>query len=202
MEEFKTIPKMQTFNFNSLMLSIKLSVKGEYYRARTSLNKIPNAKTIRPEAISSISFENAVQKLLPKIEKSLIGTNKKLGKVYTENNKILFSVEEIIYEKPVDETNSAINIITDMFSVIQKSIPSFNQNIDTTKLKDLLTPKEIENSKTVTEVIIEWLKHLLTRTKKPANDEEYLSPKTLEGYNSVLRDFVFPYLKKKRENKR
>lgn len=196
MEEFKTIPKMQTFNFNNLMLSIKLSVKGEYYRARTSLNKIPNAKTIRPEAISSISFENAVQKLLPKIEKSLIGTNKKLGKVYTENNKILFSVEEIIYEKPVDETNSAINLITDMFSVIQKSIPGFNQNIDTTKLKDLLTPKEIENSKTVTEVIIEWLKHLLTRTKKPANDEEYLSPKTLEGYNSVLRDFVFPYLKK------
>ena len=47
---------------------------------------------------------------------------------------------------------------------------------------------------TVQNVIIEWQQSLLARTKKNVEDDDYLSPTTLESYSRNLRLYVFPYL--------
>lgn len=92
MEKIIIQPKMSKINLNCMYFEIKLSMKGDIYRARSStLSKISNIKNIRPEGSSKYSFESAIQNLIPKIEQSLEDTNFKLGKIFTnENGKILF----------------------------------------------------------------------------------------------------------------
>ena len=76
MEKISNKPKMSKLNLNCMFFEINLSQKGDIYTARTSsLAKIKNIKNPIPESSSTKSFELAVQKLIPKIETALEGTN-------------------------------------------------------------------------------------------------------------------------------
>lgn len=196
-----------------MFFEIVLSMKGSSFRARSaSIAQIANVKCSRPEATSTSSYENAIQKLIPKIEDSLNGTSKHLGKVFqNENGKIMYSVENIIYQNNniTSLQANSLNIITTTFKEILKnlssSFPINNTNIQ--QLSDVLvnnindinqnTKLNTVNTTIVkfTDICVKWLQFLLERTKKNFDDEDYLTPGTLEGYNKVLRDHVFPYLK-------
>ena len=98
MEKIVTKPKMSRIDLNKMCFKIILSMKGDKYRARTeTLSKIPNIKSTRPEATSKNSYNDAVQKLIPKIENSLEGTDQRLGEIYQEENgSLTFYVQKII----------------------------------------------------------------------------------------------------------
>ena len=219
MEKIVTPAKMSITNLDCMFFEIILSMKGEKYRARTtSLAKINNIKNLRPEAVSRISYENAIQAVIPKIEDSLSCTNKKLGKVfYDENGKLMFSVETILYNNynsaniNISSGNPQLNTLVSNFigiiNQISQAAPLNNTNL--TEISNSISnfipqnscPTILEESykkKVIkyTDVTIAWLQTLLERTKKPFDDIDYLSPNTLEGYNRVLRDFLFPYLEK------
>lgn len=216
MEKIVTPAKMSKTNLDSMFFEIILNMKGDKFRARSSsLAKINNVKVLRPESVSKISYENAIQGIIPKIEDALSCTNKKLGKVfYDENGKLLFSVENVIYTNPLNKNFSTNN--TQLNSLVSSFLGIMNQlvqvsSLNSNNISDIsnnivnLLPQVCSsgtpNSSTekdaikFTEVTVQWLKSLLERTKKPFDDAEYLSPNTLEGYNRVLRDFLFPYLK-------
>lgn len=217
MEKIITPAKMSKTNLDCMFFEIILSMKGEKYRARTaSLAKINNIKNLRPEAVSKISYENAIQAVIPKIEDSLNCANKRLGKVfYDENGRLLFSVENVIYNNSSNinfsSDNSQLNsLLSNFIGIINQlsqasplnniNIPEISNNI-ASLLPQNSCPTILDNSEEkriikYTDVTVEWLQTLLERTKKPFDDPEYLSPNTLEGYNRVLRDFLFPYLKK------
>lgn len=211
MEKIITSPKMTRLDLDNMFFEIILSTKGTSFRARSSsLSQIPNVKDTRPEATSKVSYENAIQKLIPKIENSLITTNKKLGKVFQDKDKVMFSVENIIYQtqQPTTLPENSINIFTNVFmEMIKKLSPSIQITNDSiqqvshilanTVPSNLVTnSNELLNDSVIkfTDVCVEWLKSLLERTKKDQNDEDYLSPNTLDNYNTVLRDHAFPYL--------
>lgn len=170
MNKIESKPRITKIKENSVFYEIKLSKKGNLYRARTSsLAKIHNVKNPRPETTSSYSFDDAINKLIPKIKISLSSTNTTLGEISTTNNgKILFSVETIVTKK-IDSNCS---------------ICSSKENVNTNITKI-----------TMTEVTSSWLKYLYSRTKKDPFDEEYLSPTTLEkNYVCNVNSFILPYL--------
>lgn len=212
MEKIFTQPKMSKISLDCMFFEIILSSKGNGFRARSSsMAKIANIKEARPEATSKYSYENAIQKLIPKIENALVGTEKQLGKVtQDENGKIIYTVENIIYQKEplTSQTNNSLNFILSAFMETFKTISSLSANTDSIQnLSDIMTnnkPSIAQNKEPIItvskksipfkDVIIEWLQHLLRRTKKSYEDEDYLSPTTLESYNRNLWDYVFPYL--------
>ena len=82
-EKMIATPKMSKIDLSKMCFKILLSMKGDKFRARSEmLSQIPNIKNIRPEATSIKSYNDAVQKLIPKIQDSLDGTDKKLGEIY------------------------------------------------------------------------------------------------------------------------
>jgi len=194
-----------------MYFEISLSMKGEFYRARSSsLAKITNNKNNRPDSLSKTSFENAVNALIPKIEEILKGTNKKIGKVFTnEDGKLMYSVEDVIYENPSInvEKNNSLNPIINVFAkmleaftktqINQNNLQEFS-NILNNNISETIEQPSIEENKIIPlkAVIIEWLQTLHERTTKPYEDEEYLSPTTLESYSRYLWSNVFPYLEK------
>ena len=69
MNKIESKPRITKIKENSVFYEIKLSKKGNLYRARTSsLAKIHNVKNPRPETTSSYSFDDAINKLIPKIK--------------------------------------------------------------------------------------------------------------------------------------
>lgn len=211
MEKIITAPKMSKINLESMFFEIILSMKGTSYRARSeSITQIPNVKEVRPEATSICSYENAIQKLIPKIENSLDGTGKCLGKVFqNENGKIMYSIENIIYQNNQNQTtfmkDNSLNIVTKFMNFLRDLVSSNSaNNMNIQQLSNILSNNvsqeiglnESSNNETIkfTDVCVQWLQHLLARTKKNYDDEDYLTPGTLEGYNRILRDHVFPYL--------
>lgn len=140
MEKIVTQPKMSKLNLNCMLFEINLSTKNNTYRARcASLSKISQVKSIRPEASSKTSFDNAVQNLIPKIESALEGTDKRLGKVFTnDEGKLMFSVDDIIYEntKEIPQTipsqlaghTDTLNTMVSLFNNILINISSITQN--------------------------------------------------------------------------
>ncbi|MBO6232926.1 MAG: site-specific integrase [Clostridia bacterium] len=212
MEKIYVQPKMSKINLNCMFFEISLSMKGGYYRARSSsLKTICIKKNDRPETLSKISYENAVNKLIPKIENYLEGTNKKIGKIFTtETGKVMYSVENVIYENPSNNlTNSnPINTLIAAFTKMIENISNnkVNQNnfqeltnlLDTTNYSDNNDNIEENNKQLITlkDFIIEWLQTLHERTQKPYEDENYLSPTTLESYSRYMWSNVFPYLEK------
>ena len=217
MEKIFTQSKMSKINLDTMFFEIILSTKGDSFRVRSSsLAQISNIKNDRPEATSTISYENAIQKLIPKIENSLEGTDKCLGKVFqNDSGKLMYSVENVLYQnnQKTSSQEDSLNMFTSIFIEILKNLaPSLNINNnnvqqvsdvivnnvnDITKNSQLLT--NTENYKKFSDICVEWLQHLLERTKKNYDDEDYLTPGTLEGYNRVLRDHVFPYLEEHSE---
>lgn len=217
MEKIITPSKMSKINLNSLFFEIILSMKGSSFRARTaSMTQITNIKDTRPEATSTSSYENAIQKLIPKIENSLKGTDKYLGKVFqAENGKIMYSVENVIYQNnqvsPSQDDSLSIltTTIVELLKKVSYSIPNINmQELSNTVINNINKSTEMKeqiiddaNVEIIkfTDVTIKWLKFLLERTKKDSDDADYLSPGTLEGYNRSVRDHIFPYLEEKKE---
>ena len=130
MERINIQPKMSKIDLNTMFFEISLSMKGEFFRARSaSLSKIINTKNVRPDALSKISFENAIQNLIPKIKDSLKGTDKQLGKIFTDDNgKIMFSIENIIYEnsQEVLNNNDISNSILSAFNEFLKNLSSIS----------------------------------------------------------------------------
>lgn len=219
MEKINIQPKMSKINLNTMFFEISLSMKGEFYRARSSsLSKITTVKNIRPDALSKISFENAIQNLIPKIKEILKNTNKQLGKVFTdENGKIMYSIESIIYEnkqKTILQNNntSIISALTELLKIFSTSNSNGNQlqsisissNINELISKQinnaLQQNSDISNGISFRTVCTEWLQSLLVRTKKSYEDEEYLSPTTLESYNRYIWSIIFPYLEEHPES--
>ena len=217
MEKIFTQSKISKINLDTMFFEIILSTKGNSFRVRSaSLAQIPNIKIDRPEATSTISYENAIQKLIPKIENSLEGTDKCLGKIFqSDSGKLMYSIENIIYKNNKNNSSQedSLNMFTSIFVEVLKNLaPSLNINNnnvqqvsdvivnnvnDITKNSQLLT--NTSNHKKFSDICVEWLQHLLERTKKNYDDEDYLTPGTLEGYNRVLRDHVFPYLEEHSE---
>ena len=214
MEKISTQPKMSKINLNCMSFEIKLSMKGEIFRARSSsLMKIENIKNPRPEATSKQSYEMAIQNLIPKIEEALEGTNKKFSKISVNNNgQVIFFVENIIYENIQEfylNTNSLNNMIISFTKLlenlytkpenmnkIQEVSNILNNNVfSIKKQKEILESVVNDDSNIITfkDIIIEWLQYLHERTQKPYDDENYFSPTTLESYNRNLWSFVFPY---------
>ena len=215
MEKICTPVKMTKFNLDSLSFEIILSEKGNGFRARvSSMAQIPNIKDPRPEATSSKSYNDAIQKLIPKIENSLCGTDKKLDKVFqASDGKMMVSLENIVYEtpalSPTTPNNSTINASTfveafkTFFGPVDVNNISFptdiSNQIATTQLQNIneesiKSTTEVENFKKFQDVIVEWQRYLLGRTKKAYADKDYFSPTTLDSYSRNLRSFVFPYL--------
>ncbi len=209
MEKIVTQSKMSKINLDSMFFEIILSIKGSSFRARSaSLAQISNVKDTRPEATSIISYENAIQKLIPKIESSLDGTDKCLGKVFQDDSgKIMYSVENIIYQnnKTTSLQGDSLNMFTSIFIEVLKNLaPSLNiNNNNVQQVSDIIVnnvndiTKSSQNNydgKKITDVCVEWLQYLLERTKKNYDDEDFLTLGTLEGYNRVLRDHFFPYI--------
>lgn len=210
MEKINTIPKMYKIDLNTIFFEIKLSMKGEKFRARSSsLAQIQNVKDIRPEATSSISYQNAIEKLIPKVENALNGTGKKLEKVYqNENGRLVYSVSNVIYENSTavfGEHKVGKELATILANLFKNIIVSTDNTgsindiniIDSTNSDN--TTSSIIKKKKVTDVAIEWLQSLLKRTKKDTKDEDYLTPGTLEGYNKISRDWIFTYFEKNGE---
>lgn len=221
MERINIQPKMSKIDLNTMFFEISLSMKGEFFRARSaSLSKIINTKNVRPDALSKISFENAIQNLIPKIKDSLKGTDKQLGKIFTDDNgKIMFSIENIIYEnsqevlKNNDVSNSILSAFNEFLKNLSSSVLNGNQlqNLSFVSNNNNIISEQEEcqqqqnldsNEKIITfkDVCVEWLQHLLGRTKKSYEDEEYLSPTTLESYNRNIWNIVFPYLEEHPES--
>lgn len=215
MEKISTQPKMSKINLNYMSFEIKLSMKGEIYRARSSsLSKIENIKNPRPEATSNLSYEMAIQNLIPKIEDALEGTNKKFSKISINNDgNVIFFVENIIYENTQEfyqHTNSINNMIISFTKLLENLYlkpENMNKiqevsNILTNNVLSVDTQKEVlesvidTNSNIITfrNVIIEWQQYLYDRTLKPYDDDDYFSPTTLQSYNRYLWSLVFPYL--------
>lgn len=210
MEKIVTMPKMSKINLDSMFFEIILSMKGDSFRAKSSsIAQINNVNDTRPEATSKVSYENAIQKLIPKIEEALVGTNKNLGKVYQEKDgRIFYSVENILYENQQsniflnnDISNLINTLTTTLLSLqanglnvgqIQKVLPN---NINNSTIAQTNTTSE-SNSNLIKfqDLCIKWLQALYVRTKKNNDDEDYLSPSTLEGYNRVIRETLFPFL--------
>lgn len=209
MEKIYTQAKISKIDLDSMLFEIIASRKGDGYRVRTSsMSQIPNIKDPRPEATSQYSYENAMQKLIPKIEDSLLGTTKKLGRIFQdEYGKIMFSVENIIYNNSTISTslNNPVNIIssivTEVIKNVMSGIPLDNNifQISNTVLNSINTTvgtDNIKDNKKFEDVIVEWQQQLHKRTKKDYEDEDYFSPTTLESYSRNLRSYVFPYLEK------
>lgn len=212
MEKITTMPKMLKIDLDSMFFEIILSKKGESFRARSSsIAQINNVNDTRPEATSKISYENAIQKLIPKIETALEGTNKSLGKVYQEKDgRIFYSVENILYNNQQANiaVNSSINnIISPFINTVISSLQAngFNigriqnisyNNANINQLEQSNINITTDNNDTIKfqDLCIKWLQTLYLRTKKNQDDEDYLSPSTLEGYNRVIRDLLFPFL--------
>lgn len=195
-------PKITKINANSILYEIKLTMKGPIYRARTSsLAQIYNVTNPRPEATSKFSFNDAINKLIPKIESSLSGTNKKLGEIsHTSNGKIVFCVENIINNE-IETLNKNQNFTIDMLYKLLSEYSNNISNINNTT--DNLVSNNTQNTKsnfkdsvTFEDVTIKWLKFSYNRTLKDPNDIDYLSPTTLEkNYNSNVTSYILPYLK-------
>lgn len=215
MEKICTPVKMTKFNLDSLSFEIILSEKGNRFRARvSSMAQIPNIKDPRPEATSSRSYDDAIQKLIPKVETSLCGTDKKLDKVFqASNGKVMVSLENIVYENsalsPTTPNNSTI--IASTFVEVFKNLlgtsalnnisfpTDFSEQVTSEQLeslnKETIKPiVEVENGKKFQDIIVEWQQYLYYRTKKAYADKDYFSPTTLDSYSRNLRSFVFPYL--------
>lgn len=210
MEKIVTMPKMSKVNLDSMFFEIILSMKGDSFRARSSsIAQINNVNDTRPEATSKISYENAIQKLIPKIENALVGTNKNLGKVYQEKDgRIFYSVENILYANQQlntvvnNDISNLINTLTTTLLSLQANGLNVGQiqnvlpnNINTPAIAQTNTTSE-SNSNLIKfqDLCIKWLQALYVRTKKNNEDEDYLSPSTLEGYNRVIRESLFPFL--------
>ena len=120
MEKLIATPKMSKIDLNKMCFKILLSMKGDKFRARSEiLSQIPNIANKRPEATSTKSYSDAVQKLIPKIKDSLKNTDKKLGEIYQdENGNIVFCVHNIVYTEH-DTTNyyNSNNISIDISSI-------------------------------------------------------------------------------------
>lgn len=137
----------------------------------------------------------------------------KIGEILQNNDgKIIFSVKNILYNKPLPQATSSDNTLNSFFnsfselirmlSTVQKGnsqisnitnivtntipLPEYNTDIDTTN--------NIQPIKAVSEVILEWQQALLERTKKKFDDIDYFSPTTLESYSRNIRSFVIPFL--------
>ena len=206
------MPKMLKIDLDSMFFEIILSKKGASFRARSSsIAQINNVNDTRPEATSKISYENAIQKLIPKIETALEGTNKSLGKVYQEKDgRIFYSVENILYNNQQANiaVNSSINnIISPFINTVISSLQAngFNlgkiqnisyNNANINQLEQSNINITTDNNDTIKfqDLCIKWLQTLYLRTKKNQDDEDYLSLSTLEGYNRVIRDLLFPFL--------
>ena len=69
MEKLIATPKMSKIDLSKMCFKILLSMKGDKFRARSEiLSQIPNITNKRPEATSTKSYNDAVQKLIPKIK--------------------------------------------------------------------------------------------------------------------------------------
>lgn len=127
----------------------------------------------------------------------------------------MYSVEDIIYENKQEifqnNNNNLSASIVSAFTEFLKSLssaglnvnqfknfPSVIQNNEIVSKQDTYNLQESlpTNEKIITfkDVCVEWLQSLLARTKKSYEDEDYLSPTTLESYNRNLWSIVFPYL--------
>lgn len=211
MDKIVNIPKMSKIDLNNMFFEITLSQKGDGFRARSSsLACIENIKDSRPEAFSKISYENAIQKLIDKIEKALNGTLKKLGKVYQKDDgRIFYSVENVLFNN--QQSNNFINDcvgnfltnFTNTFNTILSSLQVPNINIsqfqhilsnNISNLNNIAPPTLPSTNVKFLDLCVDWLKSQFERTKKSVEDEDYLNISTLEGYNKVLRDTLFPFL--------
>lgn len=213
MEKIYTQSRMSKIELDSMFFEIIICKKGDGFRARcSSMSKIPNIRDFRPEATSQISYENAIQKLIPKIENALCGTNKRLGRIFqNENGKILYSLENVIYKKQnmPSTTNVSTEVISSLITTVFKNMIS-TSSIDSNPLQQLTTMLSnimiTSNADTQIDtfcsqkiikfqnVIVEWQQELHERTKKDYEDDNYFSPTTLESYSRNLRSYVFPYL--------
>lgn len=213
MEKIVTQPKMSKLNLNCMFFEVIMTTKGNKYRVRSSsLAQIPNIKNVRPEATSTISYENAIQKLIPKLKDALTGTNKQLGNIFQDTNgKLMYSVEDVIYKNsssPLEISTDSLNLFNSIFINCFKSFVACmdKSNIDINQLSstfDNTTFSEIANISSSNtdlkpirfqDVIVEWQQALLERTEKNYEDDEYFSATTLESYSRNLRAYVFPYL--------
>lgn len=187
-------PKIQNLNNSVSYKEIIIQRKGKGFRARSScLSNIPNIKINRPEAYSSISEEDALQKLIPKIQDSLSATNKKMGQVFSENGKILYALENIIYVPQNNQINGQIinnELLSKIYQVLQ-NISSTNSDM---QIINTLNSQTL--NKKVTEVANLWFKELFERTKKKPTEEDYLAITTFEGYKRVYEDYILPYFNK------
>ena len=164
MEKIDIQPKMSKISLNTMFFEISLSMKGEFYRARSaSLSKITTAKNTRPDALSKISFENAIQNLIPKIKEILKNTNKQLGRVFTdENGKIMYSIENIIYENKQEailqnNNTSIISALTELLKIFSTSGSNGNQL------------QSISNSSNINELISEQINNALQQNLDVSN---------------------------------
>lgn len=216
MEKIVTMPKMSKIDLNKMCFKIILSMKGDIYRARTeTLSKIPNIKNNRPEATSKNSYNDAVQKLIPKIENSLEGTDQKLGEIYQEENgSLIFYVQKIIYSEPQPtfsfnnmsmDTSSMSNIFNLFLAFISNNKNLLQENnIDISFMESLILNQQNNTStnlkqytnKTFWELVVEWLRYIHSKTELDPDDEDYLSTTTLESYSRNLWAYIFPYLQK------
>lgn len=186
-----------------MFFEIILSRKGDGYRVRTScMSNIPNIKNLRPEATSQYSYEDAIQKLVPKIETALLRTTKKLGGLFKDKSgRLMFSIENISQDKTSLTSNNSISFITSIVTEALKNIMINNNSLESLSTiveNNISSSVSIENNETkkLQDVIIEWQQELHRRTKKDYEDQEYFSPTTLESYSRNLRAYVFPYLDK------
>lgn len=194
---------MSKINLDSMFFEIILSRKGDGYRVRTScMSNIPNIKNLRPEATSQYSYEDAIQKLVPKIETALLRTTKKLGGLFKDKSgRLMFSIENISQDKTSLTSNNSISFITSIVTEALKNIMINNNSLESLSTiveNNISSSVSIENNETkkLQDVIIEWQQELHRRTKKDYEDQEYFSPTTLESYSRNLRAYVFPYLDK------
>lgn len=205
MEKIVTPLKMSKINDNTMSFEILLSAKFNGFRARSScLSKINNIKDLRPEAFSKYSYEDAIQKLIPKLQSALLGTNKKLGAIFQDKNgKVFFSIENKLYETPQVVSSNADSLASVLSQFVEtiKSLTALDVNtVNVHNLPTNLCSKQDINSENKENIIsfkdvtIEWLQSLLVRTKKKYEDDEYLSPTTLESYSRNIRNILFPYL--------
>ncbi len=209
---FSTIDDIEnTLELNSALKSLSAIEQSVIFLLfKEDLSQEDAAKILE---ICSKSVSRIKLRAITKLKRYINGTTKRLGKVFQQDNdKIMFSVENVIFQNELNPSlqDNSLNMITNVFLEVLKnlsptlqitndSIQQFSNILSNTSntTNSIIQSDSITDNTTIikfTDVCVNWLKSLLERTKKDPEDEDYLSPNTLDNYNTVLRDHTFPYL--------
>ena len=180
---------MEKIDKKNKQYKIKVSPKENGYQARTTLDLGGVVKSNpRPECYSINSPKEAITKLVEKMQIILSNyTTKRVKLVGIEEPNIVYYILEETNEKPTITFKGPV--------LVEKE-----DNTKKIKNSDIMISNDyVANPNKIyslTEVGFIWFNHIIERTKKQPDEDDYLSTKTAESYIYNLKNIIMPYFEK------